>query len=107
MLTEPYIDASTNDLIISAATPVKRDGKLVGVAGSDFSLKSLVDMVNSVDLGGAGFAFLVSKDGQILVHQDKALVTKTLADAFPEKTPAIGGGIMHVKADNLVVFLDV
>jgi methyl-accepting chemotaxis protein len=95
VLTEPYIDASTNDLIISAATPVKRDGKLVGVAGSDFSLKSLVDMVNSVDLGGAGFAFLVSKDGQILVHQDKALVTKTLADAFPEKTPAIGGGIMH------------
>ena len=95
VLTEPYIDASTNDLIISAATPVKRDGKLVGVAGSDFSLKSLVDMVNSVDLGGAGFAFLVSKDGQILVHQDKALVTKTLADAFPEATPAIGGGIMH------------
>jgi methyl-accepting chemotaxis protein len=95
VLTEPYIDASTNDLIISAATPVKRDGKLVGVAGSDFSLKSLVDMVNSVDLGGAGFAFLVSKDGQILVHQDKALVTKALADAFPEATPAIGGGIMH------------
>ncbi|WP_411033185.1 methyl-accepting chemotaxis protein [Shinella sp. BYT-45] len=95
VLTEPYIDASTNDLIISAATPVKRDGALVGVAGSDFSLKSLVDMVDSVDLGGAGFAFLVSRSGQILVHQDKALVTKTLADAFPGATPAIGGGIAH------------
>ena len=95
VLTEPYIDASTNDLIISAATPVRHDGKLLGVAGSDFSLKSLVDMVNSVDLGGAGFAFLVSKKGEILVHQDKALVTKTLADAFPGATPAIGGGITH------------
>ncbi|CAK7254934.1 MULTISPECIES: methyl-accepting chemotaxis protein [unclassified Shinella] len=95
VLTEPYIDAATNDLIISAATPVKHDGKLLGVAGSDFSLKSLVDMVNSVDLGGTGFAFLVSKNGQILVHQDKALVTKTLADAFPKATPAIGGGIAH------------
>jgi methyl-accepting chemotaxis protein len=95
VLTEPYIDASTNDLIISAATPVKHDGKLLGVAGSDFSLKSLVDMVNSVDLGGTGFAFLVSKNGQILVHKDKALVTKTLTDAFPETTPAIGGGITH------------
>ncbi|MGQ3294181.1 MAG: PDC sensor domain-containing protein, partial [Shinella sp.] len=95
VLTEPYIDASTNDLIISAAVPVKRDGTLVGVAGSDFSLKSLVEMVNSVDLGGMGFAFLVNKDGQVLVHQDKALVTKTLGDAFPEATPAIGGGIAH------------
>jgi methyl-accepting chemotaxis protein len=96
VLTEPYIDASTNGLIISSAVPVKRDGKLVGVAGSDFSLASLVDMINSVDLGGTGFAFLVNKDGQILVHQDKALVTKTLADAFPEETPAIGdGGVMH------------
>jgi methyl-accepting chemotaxis protein len=96
VLTEPYVDASTNELIISAATPVKQDGKVLGVAGSDFSLKSLVDMVNSVDLGGTGFAFLVNKNGQILVHQDKALVTKTLADAFPEETPAIGdGGVMH------------
>ena len=95
VLTEPYIDASSNDLIISSAVPVKRDGKLLGVAGSDFSLKSLVDMINSVDLGGAGFAFLVNKDGQILVHQDKALVTKTLVDAFPEATPTIGGGIAH------------
>ena len=95
VLTEPYVDASTGDLVITAALPVKRDGKLAGVAGSDFSLKSLVDMVNSVDLGGAGFAFLVSKDGQILVHQDKALVTRSLADAFPQKTPAIGGGITY------------
>ncbi len=93
VLTEPYVDASTNDLIISAATPVRRDGRLLGVAGSDFSLKTLVDMIDSVDLGGKGFAFLVSSSGQVLVHQDKALVTRTLADAFPDATPAIGAGI--------------
>jgi len=110
VLTEPYIDASTNELIISAATPVKKDGKVLGVAGSDFSLKSLVDMVNSVDLGGKGFAFLVSKNGQILVHQDKALVTKTLADAFPDETPAIGDGVMqttYAGASVLVSFVPV
>ncbi|MGX5721361.1 methyl-accepting chemotaxis protein McpU [Shinella zoogloeoides] len=105
VLTEPYVDASTSDLVITAAVPVKRDGKLVGVAGSDFSLKSLVDMVNSVDLGGAGFAFLVSKDGQILVHKNQALVTKTLADAFPEATPAIGSGIVHTTYDGKPVLV--
>jgi methyl-accepting chemotaxis protein len=95
VLTEPYIDASSNDLIISSAVPVKRDGALLGVAGSDFSLKSLVEMIASVDLGGQGFAFLVNKQGQILVHQDKALVTKTLADAYPEGTPTIGTDVLH------------
>ncbi|WP_313192620.1 methyl-accepting chemotaxis protein [Shinella zoogloeoides] len=105
VLTEPYVDASTSDLVITAAVPVKRDGKLVGVAGSDFSLKSLVDMVNSVDLGGAGFAFLVSRDGQILVHKNQALVTRTLADAFPEATPAIGGGIAHTIYDGKPVLV--
>ncbi|MEK1948649.1 cache domain-containing protein, partial [Ensifer sp. 1H6] len=99
VLTEPYVDASTGDLIISAAVPVKRDGKLYGVTGSDFSLETLVSMVKGIDVGGEGFAFLASKDGQILVHPDSKLVTKTLADAFPIDTPTISSGIMNTELD--------
>ncbi|WEZ85259.1 methyl-accepting chemotaxis protein [Rhizobium sp. 32-5/1] len=110
VLTDPYIDASSGDLIISAAVPVKRDGKLFGIAGSDFSLKTLVEMIKSVDLGGQGFAFLVNKSGQILVHPDAVLVTKTLADAFPAATPAIGSDVMQTELDGkpmLVSFVPV
>ena len=90
VLTEPYVDASSGDLIITAALPLQKDGKLTGVAGSDFSLKTLVDMVKGYDLDGNGYAFLVSKQGQILVYPDAKMVTKTLADAFPGQTPVIG-----------------
>ncbi len=110
VLTDPYIDASTNDLIISAAVPVKKDGKLIGVAGSDFSLKTLVEMIKSVDLGGQGFAFLVNKSGQILVHPDAKLVTKALADAFPNATPSVGASVMETELDGkpmLVSFVPV
>ncbi len=110
VLTEPYIDASTNDLIISAAVPVKRDGKLIGVAGSDFSLKTLVEMIKGVDAGSGGFAFLANKSGQILVHPDAKLVTKTLTDAFPVNTPSIGSAIMETELDGkpmLVSFVPV
>ncbi len=71
--------------------PVNRDGKVAGVVGSDFSLKTMVDMIKEIDLGGKGTAFLVNKSGQILIHPDAKLVTKTLADAFPSQTPAING----------------
>ncbi|NEJ54541.1 chemotaxis protein, partial [Rhizobium leguminosarum] len=93
VLTDPYNDASTGNLIISAAMPVKRDGKLFGVAASDFSLGSLVSMIKAVTMGGKGSAFLIKNDGTILVHQDQQLVTKKLTDAFPQATPTIGSGI--------------
>ncbi|MFP5078016.1 methyl-accepting chemotaxis protein [Rhizobium sp. YIM 134829] len=93
VLTDPYIDASTNELIISAAVPVTKDGALKGVAGSDFSLKTLVSMIQSIDAGPGGFAFLVNKSGQILVHPDAKLVTKPIAEAFPTNTPAIASDI--------------
>ncbi|QLF71337.1 methyl-accepting chemotaxis protein [Peteryoungia desertarenae] len=104
VLTDPYADASTGNLIISAAIPVKRDGQLFGVAASDFSLESMVAMVNSVDMGGKGSAFLVKQDGTILVHSNGDLVTKTLKEAFPTATPAVGSGITEtVFADKNVL----
>ncbi|WP_097108277.1 methyl-accepting chemotaxis protein [Hoeflea halophila] len=110
VLTDPYNDASSNDLIISSAVPVKRDGALFGVAGSDFSLKSLVEMVASVDMGGKGSAFLINGKGTILVHQDPALVTKTLGDAFPAATPQLSASLSETsfgERDVLVSFLPI
>ena len=110
VLTDPYFDASTGDLIISAAVPVMKNGGLIGVAGSDFTLKTLVSMIQSIDAGVGGFAFLVNKSGQVLVHPDAKLVTKTLADAFPVATPEIGSGITETEANGkpmLVSFVPV
>ncbi len=93
ILTDPYVDASSGDLIVSAAVPVQHSGKLSGVVASDFSLQTMVAMIKSIDLGGRGTAFLVNKSGTIVIHPDAKLVTKTLADAFPQATPTIGGGL--------------
>jgi methyl-accepting chemotaxis protein len=98
LLTDPYNDAASNALVISAVVPVKRDGELVGVAGTDFPLEGLVGMISKVDLGGMGSAFLVNGDGTVLVHPEPALVTKSLVDMFPQATPSIDGkGLMQTE----------
>ncbi|HBO4704682.1 TPA: methyl-accepting chemotaxis protein PctA [Pseudomonas aeruginosa] len=96
-LTEPYVDAATQELIITAATPVKAAGNTLGVVGGDLSLKTLVQIINSLDFSGMGYAFLVSGDGKILVHPDKEQVMKTLSEIYPQNTPKIATGFSEAE----------
>ncbi|MDT3313133.1 methyl-accepting chemotaxis protein [Pseudomonas sp. rhizo66] len=98
-LTEPYIDAATGQLIISIATASKKAGQSVGVVGGDLSLQSLVDTLAARDFDGMGYVFLVSADGKILVHPDKALVMKSLKEAYPQDTPRISSDFSEVTVD--------
>lgn len=108
-ITDPFL-ATTGKLQISVASPLKKNGSLTGVAASSFSIESLVSMVNSVDMGGKGSAFLVKQDGTILVHRNSNLVTKTLKDAYPTNTPAVGSSVTETTfadANVLVSFLPI
>ncbi|MCP1497610.1 methyl-accepting chemotaxis protein [Pseudomonas migulae] len=98
-LTEPYIDAATGQLIISMATASKKAGQSVGVVGGDLSLQTLIDTLSARNFDGMGYAFLVSADGKILVHPDKALVMKSLSEAYPKNTPRISSDFSEVEVD--------
>ena len=54
MLTEPYIDLTTNKMVIGILSKVS---STVGVVGGDLALDGLVDIINSLDFGGMGYAF--------------------------------------------------
>ncbi|WP_105373282.1 methyl-accepting chemotaxis protein [Neorhizobium huautlense] len=110
VLTEPYVDASSGDLIVSAAVPVNAGGKLAGVVGSDFALDAIVNLIKSVDVGVEATAFLVNKNGTILIHPDSKLIGKTLADMFPQDTPKLGADLVDTRLagkDVLVSFVPV
>ncbi len=96
MLTPPYM-AAVGGLIVTIAMPVKKDGQLLGVVGGDLSLDSLVKIINSVDSGGLGYAFLVSGDGQVIVSPDKDQVMKNLKDIYPSSALKIQKGIQEVQ----------
>jgi len=95
MLTPPYV-AAVGGLIVTIAMPVKKGGELLGVVGGDLSLNSLVKIINSVDSGGLGYAFLVSSDGQVIVSPDKDQVMKNLKNIYPSSSLRIEKGIQEV-----------
>ncbi|EPA96539.1 methyl-accepting chemotaxis protein [Pseudomonas umsongensis] len=98
-LTEPYVDAATGQTIISLAMASTKAGQGVGVVGGDLSLQTLIDTLSARDFDGMGYAFLVSADGKILVHPDKALVMKSLGEAYPQNTPRISRDFSEIVVD--------
>jgi len=77
-LSKPYVDVTSHKLVISLALPVMHGDSLFGVLGVDLSLDVINSFLQSIDLGGKGFAFLVDEDGTILVHPDQNKVMKPL-----------------------------
>ncbi len=80
--TAPYIDATTFDFTISAVVPIRRNGTLYGVAGADIDMRTINDIVNSIDFLGVGYGFLINDERKILAHPNKALNDKPLNELF-------------------------
>ncbi|MFY0729580.1 methyl-accepting chemotaxis protein [Pseudomonas sp. NFX15] len=105
IVTEPYIAASSGKLVITVATPVQRQGQMLGVAGADIDLSSVSAIINSLNFGGHGHAFIVGADGKILIHPDSKLVLKSLAEAYPGDTPKVTPGMKDVEIDGKRQFI--
>ena len=95
MLTPPYM-ASVGGLVVTIAMPVKSKGELLGVVGGDLSLATLVDIINAVDFGGIGHAFLVDRSGQMIVSPDKDHAMKNLKDIYPGSNLQVAPGLHDV-----------
>jgi two-component system, sensor histidine kinase and response regulator len=67
--TDPYIDATTQDLIITCASPVVlSNNTLAGVIGYDVLLSTIQKDVLTLDIGYNSYALLVDNKGKALVR---------------------------------------
>ncbi|WMN18207.1 MULTISPECIES: methyl-accepting chemotaxis protein [Pseudomonas] len=105
IVTEPYVAASSGKLVITVATPVQHQGRMIGVAGADIDLSSISAIINSLNFGGHGHAFIVGADGKILIHPDNKLVLKNLAEAYPDGAPRVSPGLQEVQVNGKTQFI--
>lgn len=83
VLTEPYEDVSTGDMVLTAATPVydKSGKKILGVVGIDVTMGRLNEMMEKHRIGETGFVVLLSEQGTILAHPSEDMLYKNISEA--------------------------
>lgn len=99
ILTPPFMRKATNALGMTFGAPILRDGQVLGVVGGTFNMKTLSATIASITMDGLGYAFIIDEKGVIQIHPVADRVTKTLADEFPEQTPAITTSLQYASAN--------
>ncbi|MBV1787998.1 methyl-accepting chemotaxis protein [Marinobacterium sp. D7] len=103
VLTAPYTDFDSGDILISVVANLYDKGKFMGAFGGDLSLKTVSDALNTLNFNNTGYAFLVSADGNIISHPDAKLNGKPVSELFGTK-PALKSTLQEVAVRETSVF---
>ena len=62
ILTKPYVDSATGNIVITVAAPVYGNlGKIIGVVGLDIALNQMNNILSKYQIGEEGFVMLLGK----------------------------------------------
>ncbi|HCE3203619.1 TPA: methyl-accepting chemotaxis protein [Vibrio parahaemolyticus] len=98
VVTDPYVDASSKNVIISVGTPVKQNGQFLAGMFYDLELTTLSDLVNQVNLFDAGYLFLVTDDGTTIAHPQSKYNGEKLNSYLPQVD--LNKATQHFEIDN-------
>ena len=104
VLTDPYPDAATKEILISAVANLYDKGQFKGAFGGDLSLKAVSDAVNTLNFQGTGYAFLVSADGNIISHPNGELNGKGQGELFTAGVPKFSEDLQEAQVGGQTVF---
>ncbi|USH01005.1 methyl-accepting chemotaxis protein [Grimontia kaedaensis] len=99
MLTDPYADAATKEILISVVANLYDNGKSKGAFGGDLSLKTVSEALNTLNFNNAGYAFLLSADGTIISHPNGELNGLKLSELFKGTLPMLDDTFQEVEVD--------
>lgn len=95
--TDPYLDATSDETIISAMAPIKR-GNYVGVAGMDISLNTIDQMLSTITLAETGYAALINNSGTVLFHPNSEIVGKNISGMIGQQ-PVLDGSLQGFESE--------
>ena len=81
VMTDPYVDEATAQMVLSIATPMMNlMGSAVGIAGMDVSLESMMNLMDSYKIGDDGYVTLLTGEGDFVFHPNKELISTNIQE---------------------------
>lgn len=74
VVTEPYIDAESGQVVITIATALRRDGDVSCVIAADMFLTGVQEIIAGFDTSLTGYPILTSSSGNIIIHSSSDLM---------------------------------
>lgn len=111
--SEPYYDYVSGISMITAASPIHKNGAVVGVTSVDLYITAFLDRIAALPVGRNGYAFVIDSSGLYLSHRHPEKVLKSgltteedpswheLANAI---TRSSGQGFLRTTLDQQEVF---
>lgn len=81
--TEPYISASSTDLMVTCAKAVYNNpGELLGVIGADVTLRTIKERILNAEGNDLRYAFLIKPNGNVIFRPDLSAEDKRWDDTY-------------------------
>ena len=100
--SRPYFDeGGGGTLMVTFSVPIRRDGRIEGVATVDLDLDGLVSRLRKIHPGGGGSVYLASREGIIIAHPDLTVLADLgkaeRVEKLVELINAKGAGMTEMK----------
>src|SRR5699024_407309 len=78
--SEPYPDAATGDIIVTASKAYYNGNKLAGVMAADILIDTLIDMMDDITIGETGYAVILDNTGKYVAHPEEDYIGQDESD---------------------------
>lgn len=100
VVTEPYQDISTRDMIVSISIPIIKNNQFLGALFFDVSLEKISDLISEIKIFGSGHSVLFTNQKIIVADGDIENIGKPLDQVYrdmnEERYQVIGDSIVYV-----------
>lgn len=105
IITEPYVDIATQEVVVSIGMPVNDGPQFVGSLFFDVELGPLTRMINQVNFLDAGHLFIVSANGTTIAHPDTMHNGKHIREYLPSVEVKEGDQQFEVDGEHYRIYL--
>lgn len=83
IISDPYTDTATGNLVISLTLATQKAGKVIGVVGMDVDLSEFSTSLSDITIGDNGYLYITDQNGQLISHPDTTLIATDIITTLP------------------------